>query len=59
MSTQASPLPESPEFQIHNHKSLLDEPWKVTLIPAESPVGEDPHAAKSPTKSPRSRVIAT
>jgi len=27
--------------------SLLDEPWKVTLIPAGAPVGEDPHAAKS------------
>jgi hypothetical protein len=28
-------------------RSLLDEPWKVTLIPAEEPVGEDPHAARS------------
>ena len=27
--------------------SLLDEPWKVTLIPAGAPMGEDPHAAKS------------
>jgi hypothetical protein len=27
--------------------SLLDEPWKVTLVPAGAPVGEDPHAAKS------------
>ncbi|HEU5412516.1 MAG TPA: hypothetical protein VFW31_02115 [Candidatus Angelobacter sp.] len=49
MSTQASPLPAPPEFQnqIQNHRSLLDEPWKVTLIPAGAPVGEDPHAAKS------------
>src|SRR6185312_9193945 len=48
MSTQTQ-LPELPEFQnqIQNHKSLLDEPWKVTLIPAAEPAGEDPHAAKS------------
>ena len=57
MSTQPTQLqelptmPKSPEFgsenQIQNHKSLLDEPWKVTLIPAAAPVGEDPHAAKA------------
>ena len=57
MSTQPTPLPElptmpkSPEFerqnQIQDHKSLLDEPWKVTLIPAAAPVGEDPYAAKA------------
>ena len=48
MSTQTQ-LPELPSFQnqIQDHKSLLDEPWKVTLIPAAAPVGEDPHAAKS------------
>ena len=48
MSTQTQ-LPSLPEFQnqIQNHKSLLDEPWKVTLIPAAAPVGEDPHAARS------------
>src|SRR6185312_5270945 len=48
MSTQTQ-LPELPEFQnqIQNHKSLLDEPWKVTLIPAGAPLGEDPHTANS------------
>jgi len=56
MSTQAfsqelpkSPeLPKLPEFENQPQtKSLLDEPWKVTLIPAAAPVGEDPHEAKS------------
>src|SRR6185312_8619059 len=48
MSTQTQ-LPELPSFQnqIQDHKSLLDEPWKVTLIPTGAPVGEDPCAAKS------------
>src|SRR6185312_3163513 len=48
MSTQTQ-LPERPSFQnqIQDHKSLLDEPWKVTLIPAGAPVSEDPQAAKS------------
>jgi len=47
MSTQT--LTSLPEFQnqIQNRKFLLDEPWKVTLIPAGAPVGEDPHTAKS------------
>ena len=49
MSTQPTQLPELPSFQnqIQDHKSLLDEPWKVTLIPAGAPVSEDPQAAKS------------
>jgi hypothetical protein len=48
MSTQTQ-LPELPSFQnqIQNHRSLLDEPWKVTLIPAAAPVDEDPHAHRS------------
>jgi hypothetical protein len=50
MSTQplSQELPKLPEFEAQpQRKSLLDEPWKVTLIPAAGPVGEDPHEAKS------------
>src|SRR6185437_4905111 len=38
---------EATEEHREHRKFLLDEPWKVTLIPAGAPVGEDPHAAKS------------
>jgi len=54
MSTQ-TPLPALPEFQnqIQDHKSLLDEPWKVVVLPEEPklPPGvwpaPEPHEAKS------------
>ena len=54
MSTQTQ-LPILPEFQnqIENHRSLLDEPWKVVMLPEEPklPPGvwpaPEPHEAKS------------
>ena len=48
LSEHPTPLTtEATEEHREQRKSLLDEPWKVTLIPAAAPVGEDPQAVKS------------
>src|SRR6185312_12848774 len=48
MSTQAQPPAPLPSLQNQNQpQSVLDEPWKVTLIPAAAPAVDEPQARKS------------